>query len=83
MHATTLKEGVASHAAHTHADEEIILVKSGTVEETINGTPYKLGPGSVIFLSNDDPHGIRNAGEGQCEYYAIRWLVHSAETRTK
>jgi quercetin dioxygenase-like cupin family protein len=75
IHVTTLNEGMTSHSAHSHPDEEIILVRKGFVEETIKGVPYRLGPGSIIFLSNDDPHNIRNAGEGQCEYYAIRWLT--------
>lgn len=77
IHTTTLKEGLPSHGAHIHPDEEIILVRFGTVEETINGKPFRLGPGSVIFLTNDDDHGIRNAGAGSCEYYAIRWLVNN------
>lgn len=76
IHVTSLKEGLPSHAAHTHPDEEIILVRKGYVEETIKGEPYRLGPGSIIFLTNDDLHGIRNAGAGECEYYAIRWLTN-------
>ena len=76
MHTTQLKEGLPSHAAHTHADEEIILIRFGRVEETIKGKPFQCGPGSAIFLTNDDDHGIRNAGEGPCEYYAIRWLTY-------
>lgn len=75
IHVTTLKEGLQSHSAHTHPDEEIILVRKGYVEETIKGKPYRLGPGSIIFLTNDDLHGISNAGTGECEYYAIRWLT--------
>jgi quercetin dioxygenase-like cupin family protein len=75
MHITTLLEGEKSHDPHVHPDEEIIVVLQGEVEETINGTPYRLGPGSVIFLSSMDPHGIRNVGKGACEYYAIRWTV--------
>jgi quercetin dioxygenase-like cupin family protein len=75
IHVTTLKEGLPSHAPHTHADEEIILVRKGFVEETISGKPYRLGPGSIIFLTNDDPHGISNSGKGECEYFAIRWLT--------
>jgi quercetin dioxygenase-like cupin family protein len=73
MHITTLREGEKSHDPHTHIDEEIILVLEGEVEEMINGTPYRLGPGSLIFLASMDPHGIRNAGNGNCEYYAIRF----------
>ncbi len=79
IHTTMLREGVPSHAAHTHPDEEIILVRYGTVEESINGKPFRAGPGSIIFLTNDDNHGIRNAGAGPCEYYAIRWLTWDKE----
>jgi mannose-6-phosphate isomerase-like protein (cupin superfamily) len=76
IHVTTLKEGLPSHAAHTHPDEEIILVRKGYVEETIKGEPFRLGPGSIIFLTNDDLHGISNSGKVECEYYAIRWLTY-------
>ncbi|WP_439481378.1 cupin domain-containing protein [Cyclobacterium plantarum] len=79
MHITTLKEGEKSHDPHVHADEEIILVLQGEVEEMINGTPYRLGAGSVIYLAAFDPHGIRNAGKGSCEYYAIRWITEKTE----
>ncbi|WP_114749645.1 cupin domain-containing protein [Pleomorphovibrio marinus] len=75
MHITTLLEGEKSHDPHVHPDEEIIVVLQGEVEEMINGTPYRLGPGSMIFLSAMDPHGIRNIGKGTCEYYAIRWTT--------
>jgi quercetin dioxygenase-like cupin family protein len=75
IHVTTLKEGLPSHAAHTHPDEEIILVRKGSVEETIKEEHFRMGPGSIIFLTNDDMHGIANAGTGECEYFAIRWLT--------
>jgi mannose-6-phosphate isomerase-like protein (cupin superfamily) len=76
IHTTTLKEGLPSHAAHTHPDEEIILVRFGTIDQTLNGNHFILGPGSIFFATNDDSHGISNAGKGSCEYYAIRWLTY-------
>jgi (S)-ureidoglycine aminohydrolase len=72
IHVTTLKAGLPSHAAHTHPDDEFILVKTGNVEMSVNGMPYKGGVGSLYFLNGKDPHGIRNIGETACEYYAIR-----------
>jgi len=75
MHVTTLNEGVKSHDQHIHQDEEILLIRYGEVEEKIDDVPYRVGAGSLIFLSSDIPHGIRNVGEGPCEYYAIRWLI--------
>ena len=74
MHVTTLKEGIKSHDPHTHPDDEIILVKSGRVEELIDGKPYQMGAGSFVLLNGNDPHGIRNIGKGLCEYYAFRFL---------
>ena len=76
MHTTLLNEGVSSHAAHNHPDEEIILMRFGTAEMDINGKPFKAGPGSIFFLTNMDNHGIRNIGKGKCEYYAFRWLTY-------
>ncbi len=73
MHTTTLNESTASHAEHVHESEEIILIIKGQVEESINGIPYKAGPGSLILLMNNDSHGIRNIGKGECEYFAFQW----------
>jgi (S)-ureidoglycine aminohydrolase len=72
IHVTTLKAGLPSHAAHTHPDDEFILVKTGNVEMSVSGKPYPAGPGSLYFLCGKDPHGIRNIGNTACEYYAIR-----------
>jgi quercetin dioxygenase-like cupin family protein len=74
MHVTTLSEGVTSHGEHVHDAEEIILVIKGYVEESIAGEKHKLGPGSLILLMDDVPHGIRNAGDGPCEYFAFKWV---------
>jgi (S)-ureidoglycine aminohydrolase len=74
MHVTTLNEGMKSHDQHTHLDEEIIVVLKGEVEEMIDDKPYRAEAGSLIYLSSMIPHGIRNVGKGQCEYYAIRWI---------
>ncbi|MFT4565869.1 MAG: quercetin dioxygenase-like cupin family protein [Saprospiraceae bacterium] len=75
MHVTTLNEGEKSHDPHTHIEEEIILVRFGEVEELIDGVPHQVGPGSLIFLRSEVPHGIRNIGKGPCEYYAFKWKV--------
>jgi len=73
MHVTTLDEGIKSHDPHTHPDDEIILVKTGMVEEVVNGTAYQMGGGSFILLNGNEPHGIRNIGDKPCEYFAFRF----------
>jgi quercetin dioxygenase-like cupin family protein len=76
-HITTLQPGVAAHAAHRHLDEEIILVKEGTLEVTINGTTTRVGAGSIIFYGSNDEHGMRNAGDTVASYYVIRIVTEA------
>jgi len=71
-HVTTLNPGEISHAAHAHADEELIIVREGTVEATINGMPHPAGPGSVFFFASHDLHGLRNPGPVRASYHVIR-----------
>lgn len=71
-HVTTLKAGEAPHAAHHHPDEEIILIKEGRVTMTINGQATEAGPGSIIFISANDEHGLKNTGTTAATYYVLR-----------
>jgi quercetin dioxygenase-like cupin family protein len=73
IHITTLNPGEASHAPHAHPDEELIIVKEGTVEALNHGASVRLGPGSVIFQASNELHGIKNVGDGQATYHVIRW----------
>ncbi len=73
MHMTTLNEGITSHPPHTHRAEEIILMVEGEAEELINGEPYALQAGELVFLDSMVPHGIRNTGRGSCRYFAFQW----------
>ncbi|PYQ48607.1 MAG: cupin domain-containing protein [Acidobacteria bacterium] len=73
MHVTTLPPGQASHPPHKHPDEELIIVKEGTVEALVNGVTKRLGPGSVIFQAANQMHGLRNAGDTPAVYHVIRW----------
>src|ERR1700745_1323526 len=36
-HVTKLNAGLASHPAHKHPDEELVIVREGTVECLVNG----------------------------------------------
>ena len=73
IHATTLNPGEAPHPAHQHPDEELIIIKEGTVEALVNGQLKRVGPGSVIFQAANQLHGLRNVGAGQATYHVIRW----------
>lgn len=78
-HITTIKEGSASHAAHRHPDEELIFVREGVIEATINGVAHTAPAGSIIFYASNDLHGMRNAGTGQASYFVLRWTSPGKE----
>lgn len=73
MHVTTLNPGLASHPPHTHPNEELVIVREGTVEVLNGGTWKRLGPGSVIFNASNSPHALRNVGETPATYHVINW----------
>lgn len=73
-HVTTLDPGKTSHPPHQHPDEELLVIREGTVESLVNGTWTRLGPGSVIFQASNEPHSIRNAGTTPATYHVIRWV---------
>jgi quercetin dioxygenase-like cupin family protein len=75
IHITTLNVGQVSHPPHQHPEEELLIVKEGTVETLQNGKASRLGPGSIIFHSSNDLHNIRNAGTTPATYHVIQWRV--------
>lgn len=76
-HVTTLRAGEAPHAAHRHPDEEIILIKEGLLEVTINGVSQRAGAGSILFYSSGDEHGMKNVGDTAATYYVIRLITEA------
>jgi len=72
-HVTTVKAGEASHAAHSHPEEELIIVKEGTLESNQNGEVKRAGPGSIIFEASNQMHGMRNVGSTPATYFVIKW----------
>ena len=60
-HVTTLNPGETPHAPHKHPDEEVIIIKEGTVESLVNGETRRLGLGSVIFQASNQIHEIGRA----------------------
>jgi quercetin dioxygenase-like cupin family protein len=80
LHVTTLNPGQASHPPHQHPNEELVIVKEGTVEALVNGDWKRVGPGSVIFNASNQLHGLRNVGSGPATYHVINWRSRSPKT---
>ena len=74
MHVTQLNQKGPSHEPHSHVDTEIILMISGETEMTIDGKEYSARPGDFYFIEPGLFHGIRNASDKPCSYFAFRWF---------
>lgn len=72
MFVETLKAGNSAHPRQRHPEEEILAVKTGTLEVTVNGETRTIGPGSICFFGSGDEHSIKNAGEAEASYYLAR-----------
>jgi quercetin dioxygenase-like cupin family protein len=79
VHVTFLPAGAASHAPHTHPNEEIIIIKEGTLEAYLGGQTRRLGPGGLIFAASNVPHAVTNVGTTTAVYHVINW--HSPGTK--
>ena len=74
-HVTTLKPGMQSHPPHQHVNEELIIIREGTVETLSNGVWKKVGPGSVIFNASNQLHALKNVGTTPATYHVINWKM--------
>jgi len=70
-HVTTVKPHMASHPPHQHPQEEMVIIKEGTIEVLLNGEWKKVSPGSVAFFSSNQMHGLRNVGDTPATYFVI------------
>ena len=77
-HVTTINPGESAHAPHQHAEEELIVIKEGTIEAMQNGSTKRAGAGSIIFQGSNDLHGMRNVGQTPASYYVIKWFSPGA-----
>jgi mannose-6-phosphate isomerase-like protein (cupin superfamily) len=73
MHVSQLKAKGPSHTPHSHVETEIILILSGDTEMTIDGKDYTGGPGDFYLMESELLHGVRNATDKPCSYFAFKW----------
>jgi quercetin dioxygenase-like cupin family protein len=73
MHVSTLNPHAASHAPHTHPNEEMVIVKEGTLQAHVNGKEIVVPAGGVLFFASMQPHAVQNVGDTPATYYVINW----------
>ena len=81
-HITTINAGEAPHAPHRHPDEEMVLIREGTLEVNLNGQMQRAGAGSVLFFASNDLHGMRNVGTTRASYHVIRMVTEATPKPT-
>jgi quercetin dioxygenase-like cupin family protein len=74
-HITTLNPGEKSGEPSKHLQEEVIIVKEGTVEANWDGQAKIGGPGSVIFFAAGATTFLRNAGQTPATYIVIYYYT--------
>lgn len=77
LHVTTLNPGQSPHLPHRHPNEEMIILRQGTVETLSNCEWKRVGPGSVIFNGSNQLHGLKNVGSEPAIYHVINWKSSS------
>ena len=73
MHVTKLTHKGPSHAPHQHLATEIILITEGDMEMTIDGKNYTGSAGDLFIVESGLMHGVSNAAEKPCSYFAFKW----------
>jgi quercetin dioxygenase-like cupin family protein len=74
-HITTLNPGENTGALHRHPQEEVVIVKEGTLEINIDGKKQTAGPGSLIFYAANENENMTNIGKTPATYYVLQWYT--------
>jgi len=74
-HITTLKPGERSGEPSRHLQEEVIIIREGSIEATFDGHTRRVGPGSVIFFASNAVTSLRNVGPGPATYTVVYYYT--------
>ena len=74
-HITTLNPGQNSGDPRRHLQEEVIIIKEGIIEATVDGRTETAGPGSVIFFAANAVTRLRNGGTGPATYTVLMFYT--------
>ena len=71
LHITDLGPGMAPHPPHHHINEEVLMLRSGQLDVTIEGVTTRVTAGSVIYVNGGEEHGWKNPGPERAQYFVI------------
>ena len=72
-HITTLNANRSPHAPHQHPNEELLVLKEGTVDAYVNGEWVPVRTGGIMFFAPNVPHTVRNVSDRPATYYVFNW----------
>lgn len=75
-HVTTLNPGKEPHPAHQHPEEELLVIKEGTLEVVQNGVTNQVRTGGMVFCASNELHGWRNSSTNPVTYYVLKVYPH-------
>jgi quercetin dioxygenase-like cupin family protein len=75
VHITTLGPGERSGEPTRHLQEEVIIVREGTIEANFDGQVRTAGPGSVIFFASTAVTFLRNVGAASATYTVVYYYT--------
>lgn len=62
----------ATHAPHSHAEDEFFFVLEGKAQFFLNGKTRVVGPYTSLYCPSNMEHGIRNVGDTELKYLVIK-----------
>jgi len=74
-HITTLNPGENTGPLHRHPQEELVIIKDGTIEVNIDGRRQIAGPGSMIFFAVNENENMTNVGTTPATYTVLQWFT--------
>jgi XRE family transcriptional regulator, regulator of sulfur utilization len=81
-HITTLNPGKEPHPPHRHPEEELLVIKEGTLEVMQNGVTNQVGAGGMVFCASNEWHGWSNTSSAPVTYYVIKVYPHDLKAAT-
>ena len=69
---SVVKPHAATHAPHTHTEDEFFFVLEGTAEFHLDGETATGGPMTSFYCPPGVQHGIRNIGDTELKYLVIK-----------
>jgi mannose-6-phosphate isomerase-like protein (cupin superfamily) len=71
LHMTELGPGLAPHAPHKHVNEEVLMLRFGQLDVTIEGVTTRASAGSIVYVNSNELHGWVNPGPERAQYFVI------------